>query len=461
MNHQREAVNKLQDIKVGALYMEMGTGKTRTALELTVERLRKEKVDCILWLCPVNVKRTIADEVEKHLDGATYQLVDSTGIKKDADIYIAGIESTSQSDRTMFHLYNLVNNKDCFVVVDESSLIKNYEAKRTQHIWRLGEQCGYKLILNGTPVTNTEEDLYCQWYFLDWRILGYSSYYSFAANHLEFHDEYNHVVKAHDTELLVEKISPYTYQVAKSECLDLPQKNYSTRWTRLSLKQQKVYQEAANDLLMDVTLDQFESYTLFRLFTALQKVVSGIHYNSNKPIFSKPEENIRVKTLLNILKDIPNEKTIIWCKYQYEINVLKKVLKEKYGKEKVAEFWGELSEKKRNDEIDKFRNNARFLVANKSCGAFGLNLQFCSYAIYYSNDFNWATRKQSEDRLHRAGQTENVHIIDIICENTIDERIRDTLLSKDSLIKKFKKQIDKFKDKPDIERWLKKCQRSI
>lgn len=95
--------------------------------------------------------------------------------------------------------------------------------------------------------------------------------------------------------------------------------------------------------------------------------------------------------------------------------------------------------------------------ADSSCGAFGLNLQFANYAIYYSNDWSWQTRSQSEDRIHRTGQTENVHIIDLICENSIDERIYTSLMNKESLAESFRREIDKQKDNKDKEalwRWL-------
>ena len=115
MEHQQKAIDKLSKTKVGALYMDMGTGKTRTALDLAVTRTQDQKADCILWLCPVSVKRTIADEVNKHLPGAIYELVNTSGIKDwNVDIYIAGIESLSASLSLNFVLLELVEKRNCF-----------------------------------------------------------------------------------------------------------------------------------------------------------------------------------------------------------------------------------------------------------------------------------------------------------------------------------------------------------
>lgn len=461
MEHQQKAIDKLIRTKVGALYMDMGTGKTRAALDLAVRRINDGKVDCLLWLCPVSVKRTIYDEVEKHLSGASCEVLETSGVKDaDADIYIAGIESLSQSIALNFILLDLVQKRRCFIVVDESSLVKNHLAKRTRSIWRLGERAQYKLILSGTPISNNEQDLYSQWYFLDRRILGYTSFYSFAANHLEYDSRIpGRVIRAHNVEHLVSKMAPFVYQVRKGECLDLPPKSYSRRYCRLTEEQYWEYENSKSHIF-DIMerWDDWErdvSTLIFRLFSVLQKVVSGKTYDW-QDIFVEPMDNPRVQLLLETITDLPRDsKAIIWCKYTHEIEMITNVLTD--AGYKAARLYGNLTVRQREREIDKFRNNAEFLVANKHCGAFGLNLQFANYAIYYSNDFSWSTRSQSEDRIHRTGQTQNVHIIDLICENTIDERIYNSLMNKEGLVESFKREIDKQKDdmdKDDIWRWI-------
>ena len=455
MEHQKDAYEKLIKAKVSALYCDTGTGKTRTALELALKRLEQGKVDCLLWLCPVSVKQTIADEIEKHTEGVSYELIQPKKIKNwQSNIFIAGIESTSSSDRLNFRLYDLIQKKRCFVIVDESSLIKNPMAQRTQNIWRLGEQSKYKLILSGTPLSNGEEDLFAQWYFLDKRILGYTSYYSFAANHLEMDPDIpGRVLRAFNKELLSRKIASYTYQITKAECLDLPDRTYSTRYFDMTRKQQRIYQETMEKMLMNISYDGFESYSILNLFTALQKIVSGLtRYGFS--IFNNPLDNPRIQALLENIENLPDEKVIIWCKFQHEIETITELLKSQYGKNEVSQVWGKVKGKKRDEQLNNFKNKSRFLVANKECAAFGLNLQFCAYELFYSNNFNWATRYQAEDRIYRQGQQNNVHIIDIVCNNSIDERIQEVLFNKESMVKSFRKSIDKIKDKNDIERWV-------
>src|SRR5690606_8557212 len=108
--------------------------------------------------CPVSVKRTIENELKKHLSGVVYEMVETSGLQNwDADFYIAGLESISQSMSLEVVLLELVEKRRCFIVVDESSLVKNHETRRTRAIWRLGERAQYKLILSGTPITNNEQ----------------------------------------------------------------------------------------------------------------------------------------------------------------------------------------------------------------------------------------------------------------------------------------------------------------
>lgn len=442
--HQRKAVEKLRHVKVGALYMEQGTGKTRTALELISIRLCASKISHVLWLCPCSVKENLRRDLEKHSD--------------DAPVEICGIETLSSSYRENARLLRLVKSQKVYLIVDESNLVKNPQAYRTKNIIKISEYCKYKLILNGTPIGKNEKDLFAQWYVLDWRILGYSSFWSFAANHLEYDKDIpGKIVRCLNVDYLVRKMSPYTYQVKKSECLDLPPKTYSTKYYYLSDEQETEYDCVKEMFLSNV--DEFKPETIYRLLTALQLVLSGRQIVSklkdkikSVSIFKNPLINPRIECLLDLLN--PDEKTIIFCKFSDEIETITQIINDKYGNGSAVSFYGFLSQKQRQNSLDSFRNASSFLVANKVCAGYGLNLQFCSYVIYYSNDFDFATRCQSEDRVHRIGQTNNVHIIDICAANKLDERILSSLRNKESLANSFKNQIDKYKDKKSLGRWL-------
>lgn len=421
--------------------MEMGTGKTRTALELIKLRLDKGKVNHVLWLCPCSVKENLKRDILKHCEGDLGMFT------------ICGIETLSSSIRAMSILLKLVEEKNCYLIVDESNLVKNPQAKRTQNIIRLAEKCKYKLILNGTPISRTEADLYAQWYILDWRILGYQSFWSFAANHLEYDENIpGRIVRALNVDVLMNKIGPYSYQVRKAECLDLPEKTYDTAYYYMDIKQDEIYDRVAEELMFSV--DEMKPETIYRLFTGLQNVISGLNvittgeHLQTKPLFDNLIDNPRIKRLLELLEGI-TEKVIIFCKYTHEIESICSVLGDK-----AVPFYGKLSRKKRNKNIESFSKDKQILVANKVCAGYGLNLQFCSYVIYYSNDWDYATRVQSEDRVHRIGQNENVHIVDICAKGTLDGRILDCLENKENLVDSFKRELKEVKDKDEYLQYV-------
>lgn len=438
--HQEAAVEKLKSLRVGALFMEQGTGKTRTALSLIKPRLDSGKVGVALWLCPCSVKRNLREDIVRHCGEVPDEII------------IRGIESLSSSDRLYLQLLKLVDTHKTFLIVDESTLTKNTDAIRTERIVSLSKKCPYRLILNGTPISRNEADLFAQFYILDWRILGYQSYYSFAANHLEYREirlpngrtyvDRGRIDRVLNVDYLTEKIAPYTYQVKKADCLQLPEKAYYQRWFNMSEEQDALYDKVEQEYLEDV--DEMRAETIYKLFSACQHVASGRAVLSHPqermataPIFAKAEDNPRIKTLMSLLEDtIKGEKAIIFCKYQDEVDSILSVLPG------AVEFTGRATQRERQKNMALFHGPCNLLVTNKSCGAFGLNMQFCRNIIFYNNDFNLATRLQAEDRVHRLGQTQEVRVYDITCLGTIDQFILDCLRRKENLAESFKKLME-------------------
>lgn len=154
---QRQAIEKLEKLRVGALFMEPGTGKTLTALKI----IASSKTDWVLFIVPYRTKANFKDEIDKWGFSLPYRIV--------------GIESLSGSDRLYLELIDEMDKHDRpFVVVDESLKIKNWWAKRTTRATRLGSKAYYRLILNGTPISKNVMDLWTQMEFLSPKILNMS-----------------------------------------------------------------------------------------------------------------------------------------------------------------------------------------------------------------------------------------------------------------------------------------------
>ena len=161
---QQTAVKtKLLPNKVGALFMKPGTGKTRPTLEIVNS---VQDVDLVVWIGPLRSIKpkdglpSIIDEINKW------------GGFNCPNVVYMGIETLQLSDRAYLQLYKQISTAwRCFMVVDESIKMKNFEAKRTQRMLELGKMVEYKLILNGTPITKNLLDLWSQIHFLSPLIL--------------------------------------------------------------------------------------------------------------------------------------------------------------------------------------------------------------------------------------------------------------------------------------------------
>lgn len=178
---QQEAVEKFSKLKVGALFMKPGVGKTLTAIEL----VNYNHPDYLLYITPHSTINNIQEELDKWGVECKYDIV--------------GYETLASSDKTYAEYMNKVtglkeSGQILFIIADESIFIKNGRSKRTQRSKELRRYFDYALILNGTPIVKNEWDLFNQMDFLSEHILQMNSY--------EFLDKYfvEHVAKKHRRE---------------------------------------------------------------------------------------------------------------------------------------------------------------------------------------------------------------------------------------------------------------------
>ena len=429
--------------------MEMGTGKSRVAVELA--SIRRTKIDAVFWFCPVAAKETIRAEILKHTDCPPediYVFDQKTSERTVPAVrwYIIGIESMAASARVVCTVNQLVTERS-MCIVDEASYIKGHTAKRTQRLTRICERARYRLILTGTPISQGVVDLFAQMRFLSPKILSYRSFYSFAANHLEYHPERRGmIVRSHNVDYLAAKIRPYIYQVAKDECLTLPPKLYEDRYCQLSWEQDRAYEEAKQYYLVEMFVeDQFSSIHIFQLFTALQGIVCGF-WTRPDGAFETYQHN-RITLMLDTVSNIAeSERIIIWAKYRYCVREITEALQAKYGAESTSLFYGDVTEKQRNADLARWRaGDSRFLIATQSAGGVAQNWMEASNVIFYADSFKYAEREQAEDRCHRIGQDKRVTYVSLRSVSGIDDRIYSALINKGSALKAFKAEIDKIK----------------
>ena len=143
-------------------------------------------------------------------------------------------------------------------------------------------------------------------------------------------------------------------------------------------------------------------------------------------------KNNRLSELLEVLEEV-HAKVVIWAHYQYDIETIVKHIKKKHGDNSVLTYYGLTPQDQRQDNIAKFQDQesgVRFLVGTPQTGGYGITLTAASTMVYYSNGYDLEKRTQSEARIDRIGQTKPMTYIDIIAEDTVDERIVKALVKK-------------------------------
>jgi SNF2 family DNA or RNA helicase len=386
LNNQSRAINYLETKKVGALFKSPGTGKTRTAVEL----IKQVNPDYVIWLAPF---KSINPSIQ------------FTGIKSEVEkwhkfenIDFIGIQSIGMSDRVYLEITNkLKNSNNPFIVVDESLLIKNSEAKRTKRIFELSKEAKYKLILNGTPFSRNLMDIWSQMQFLSPLIL--------KMNYAEFENTFCEKIKIKKGNVVIKEFIigyeniDYLYHLIKPFVYE----------AELNLKIESQHIRMS----YEVEKEKKEEYTKVKEYFLCEEQLE--EYNNN--IFLMMVQKMQHTYCCSIEK----------------IELLKKII-EKHGFDSVAIY-------------TKFIDSKKFILDNvKKANVF--SLQSDSMSINLQNQFNvtvefdktwnWMDVDQYQKRVFRTGQERNCY------HYYLDGNIPlDNLIKKNNQVKQ--KALDYFK----------------
>jgi len=460
--HQRDALNAGGLHMDYAYFMEMGTGKTKVAIDNAVFMKKNLWIDWVIVIAPNSVYRNWIDEIQKHSDSNVIH------VHKDKSIYgdmtrhperalkwfLINVEALSHKSGVE-KLKSLLTRKNCrhLMILDESTTIKNRSAKRTRNICKLGKLANYRRILTGSPITKSPLDLYTQCEFLSPQLLGFDSFFTFRARYavmqqIEMGGRQMLFPKYYtNLDELTDKLKTFSFRVRKKDCLDLPDKLYTVRKINLTVKQAEIYNRLKKFAYATINQDEVSFANKLTEILRLHQVTNGF-VKSDDGTIQVFDDCPKLKELMDILEDTEG-KFIIWANYVQNIKTIINKLKEKYGANSVVSIFGEVSTEDRQQAVSKFQNDnsCRFFVGNPSTGGYGLTLTSASYVVYFSNSYNLEVREQSEDRAHRIGQDKNVTYIDLIAENTIDEFIVS------ALDKKLKLSAETLGE--EVKKWLK------
>ena len=451
--HQREAFVLSAEKKVYALLMDMGTGKTKVCLDTIGHLFEKQEIDFSIIVAPKGVIANWLGEIETHLPERIEREIVlwkpaltkkfretlkelSTPSPGKMKFLLMNVESFSSKKGVGVAEYFIKNFK-VFMAVDESTTIKNRQAKRTKSISKLGLGARYRRILTGSPVTRSPLDLYSQMNFLDEDILGFNSFYAFQGRFAVIQrrtmgaHSFNHIVGFRRLDELTEALDKHSFRVRKEDCLDLPDKVYMRREVELTKEQKKAYEQMKHFAL--ARLQSGELSTTKNVLTQLmrlQQICCGNLTDDAGVIHPLPSN--RIDALLDICDEIQG-KALIWATWSMDIRSIAEALRDRFSVQAVATLHGETPDSERQKVVESFQDRhseLRFIVGHPKTGGYGLTLTAATTVIYYSNSYDLELRIQSEDRAHRIGQTNKVTYIDLISPKTVDEKIVRALRNK-------------------------------
>lgn len=382
LDSQIKAIDKLNAVKCGALFMEAGTGKTRSALEL----IRNTDADYVLWFTPFQTKENLQVEINKW-----------GGL----DCDIVGIESIQNSDRIYLEYHSKVEKANkAFIVCDESLKIKNADANRTQRLMNLTELSEYRLILNGTPLSRNLLDLWSQMEFLSPKILKmglaefkntFCEYIKVTYHSQGFGRSYSKefIKKYHNIDYLYSLIEPFIFESKLS--LSIGQQHIDIDYYLTEKEQEE------HDRLKTKYLD--DEYLLARNNNIFLEITQKMQHNySLSPA--------KFEVVDRIIKDCDKAKVLIYAKYIDTQNALKGYYK----------------------DIE---------VKSIAKHSYGLNLQAYNTIIFWDKTWDYAQREQIERRIYREGQKDECTYYDLTGNVGLESMINQNIERKRNLLDVF------------------------
>ncbi len=430
--------------------LDMGLGKTKIVLDLFDWRWSRHEVDRMLVLVPntCNLEQW-GEEIEKHLPGIDYGLLDGTPQAKremllgDTSIIVAtyatllhqlcykqtGVDKDGNPlkgfKRDEKKVREIGSCFDC-VVYDEISVLKNNSNIQSTTFKALGNFIPYRYGLTGTPFGRDPQDLFGQFRQIDHgETLGrHLNIFrqAFFTQSKNFFGGYNYAFKKNMSDDLHRMIQHRSIRYSEDECLDLPERIEQVRHVIFAKETWDYYAKIVEELqqakgefnLLD------SAFTRLRQLTAGFLVVKDSQDEKHEIVF---KNNPKLDALVQLLSEVPGDrKAIVFHDYVKSGDLIEARLK----KEKIK--YVRLAGKGKKTAQSKFKTDPSVKVFLAStAAAFGLNLQVANYEFFFESPCDPTLKRQMIKRAHRDGQERVVFVTDIVVKGSYDENILENI----------------------------------
>lgn len=442
---------------VFSLTWEMGCGKTKPIIDEFGERVDARELDRMLLIAPAGSYRNwLFDKTEEqlselrtHMDPHLFERLASAawvsgGRKSDHE----RVERMMRSERPKFLACNVealstvekakalcrqfledgIQNSvghggrgrraRSMVVVDESTRIRG-DSNRTDAVHALAELTEVRRIMSGLITPRDPMDLFRQYWFLDWRILGQRNFYAFRARYAVMQKmmmrgrSVNVVVGFRNEDELQQRIAPWTYRVLLEDCIDMPGETFQTRDVELDPGQRRMIRELLEKATTQVAGEEAHVTTTMKLATLLRIDQILLGWVEDEEGHVHEVKTQCYDALLETLED-HSGKAIIWTPFQQSLKKAAAMLEEEYGPGSTALFYGGNRNTRHEDER-RFLSDprCRFMLSTPAAGGVGNTWNVATLRVYLGNSHDLEHRLQSEKRNYRGGQTQHVTSVDL------------------------------------------------
>jgi SNF2 family DNA or RNA helicase len=281
--------------------------------------------------------------------------------------------------------------------------------------------------------------LYSQVKFLNDKIIGHKSFFSFRNHYCIMGGfENRKIVGYRDTTELLNSLIPHISYIPEHVAVaGLPEKMYETRLVAATGEQKRLVKDLKAEMAAGIDDKTLTVSNVVGFMVRAMQIAGGFFPYKNDEGDTKYQpldDNPKLEALMQIIEDT-DYKVIVFCAYRAERDAIVAALQAKYKPRSTAFLTADMPMEERQRHIDHFQDDpdCRFFVSTQALGSVGMTLTAARLVVYYSNGTSWEYREQSESRAHRIGQTHPVMNIDLTTDIKVEARILALLKEKDSL----------------------------
>lgn len=402
--HQKNALDLAWGKSAFFFAHDMGSGKSRTLLEMFKALFAADMIDEAWVVCP----NTLIDNWHEQIERWTPELK--------GKVHVYGVLSLS-AGRLPIQLTQRAHGR-LAVGVDESQRIKNSAAKRSKVMNEIGKNAGFRYCLTGTNITKGVEDLYSQYNFLDKNILGYNSFYSFRNRYCTMGGfENKQIVGYQNMAELMQLVGPYTDVVV--DPVKLPPQTPEVRHVELSAVQKRLLSELKSQMMTEMAGEKLTVDNALTYYTRGAQILGGFFPTEAGVV--RLDDNHKLDELVEIVQDT-DKKIVIFCKFVAEADMVQDTLRNKG----IGCLRIKAKDPTLQDQVTAFQENDedQCIVTTYASGALGFTLTRGKILVGYSGTFNFEEDVQARKRIHRIGQEDQTKYIRLLSRSKLDHAIK-------------------------------------